>query len=116
MAGPRWIGDLNNPNRDHSDPNWISVDGARAERQARIATQRAHRSKPSLTEFLRIAFKGKNNMFLLEDIQNMIVANGYEMDDRGLYHILTMLRDEGVLEFLDATDDSGNPSTIFRCR
>jgi len=29
---PRWIGDLNNPNRDLSDPDWISVDGIRSER------------------------------------------------------------------------------------
>jgi hypothetical protein len=31
----RWAGDNNNPNRDLSDPNWISREGARAESQAR---------------------------------------------------------------------------------
>ena len=32
---PGWIGDQNNPNRDLSDPTWISVEGARALRQQR---------------------------------------------------------------------------------
>jgi len=34
---PRWIRDLNNPNRDLSDPNWISVEGAHAETKSRMA-------------------------------------------------------------------------------
>lgn len=33
MVRARWIGDQNNPNRDLSDPTWISVEGARALRR-----------------------------------------------------------------------------------
>ena len=29
----RWSGDQNNPNRDLSDPSWVSVEGARAIRR-----------------------------------------------------------------------------------
>jgi hypothetical protein len=32
----RWIGDQNNPNRDLSDPTWISREGAHAMNKQRI--------------------------------------------------------------------------------
>ncbi len=39
-----WAGDQNNPNRDLSDPTWVSAEGAHSMRRAQTA--RYHASKP----------------------------------------------------------------------
>jgi len=52
MTNARWVGDQNNPNRDLSDPNWISREGYHIEQNTRGAYNRAkyyHEAKKTCT-------------------------------------------------------------------
>lgn len=40
-----WIGDQNNPNRDLSDPSWVSVEGARAMRNINRSNRSLHETR-----------------------------------------------------------------------